>query len=169
MDNQELLTTAAEILKEWTIEIKYPEENRQDVYIDAMNIKPAITALLIEGHWGYLSAITGLDSPEYEVDAVTNEKVVNPEKGMLELLYHFCNAAAVTSLRVRLPYLGAQIDSICGLVSSASFYEREAMELLGIEFKDTPITSHLILPDDWPAGVYPLRKSFKGFDKKTQG
>jgi Ni,Fe-hydrogenase III component G len=40
------------------------------------------------------------------------------------------------------------------------------MELLGIEVVGTPDTSRLILPENWPAGVYPMRKSFKGLEKE---
>ncbi len=169
MDTQTLLQTAEEILKEWTIEANRPEEGRVDIFIDPVNIKPAVKALFLDGHWGYLSAITGLDSPEYEVDPQTDEMRINPEKGTLELLYHFCNQAAVATLRIKLPYSRAEIDSICDLISSAALFEREAMEMLGITIKDTPMTSNLILPDDWPAGVYPLRKAFTGFAKQAEG
>lgn len=169
MDTQQLLQTAEELLKEWTIEVTRPEADRVDIYIDGSNIKAAVKALFLDGHWGYLSAITGMDVPEYEVDPQTNEKKANPEKGTLELLYHFCNQAAVATLRVRLPYSKAEIDSICDLISSAALFEREAMEMLGITIKDTPLTSNLILPDDWPAGVYPLRKAFTGFEKHAEG
>lgn len=169
MDTQELLQQAQEIVKEWTIEVTQPEENRRDFYIDAKNIKLAVKALLFAGRWGYLSAITGMDSPEYQINPETKERKVDPEKGKLELLYHFCNQAAIASLRVRLPYSEAEIDTICDFLPSASFYEREAMELVGVNFKNTPITDHLLLPDCWPEGVYPLRKSFRGLDKQAQG
>ncbi len=169
MDTQELLQQALEIVKEWTIEVSQPEENRRDIYIEARDIKPAVKALLIDNHWGYLSAITGLDSPDYQIDEETKERKIDPDKGKLEVLYHFCNRAAIATLRVRLPYTDAEIDSICEMLPSASFYEREAMELIGVNFRNTPITDHLILPENWPAGVYPLRKTFKGLEKKTQG
>ncbi len=169
MDTLQLLQAAEELVKEWTIEVRRPEVNRSDIYLEAANIKSAIKALFIDGGWGYLSAITGMDSPEYKIDPNTNERIVDPEKGKLELLYHFCNEDAVATLRVRLPYPEAIIDSICDLIPSAALFEREAMEMLGITIKDTPLTSNLILPEDWPTGVYPLRKAFKGFEKQTQG
>lgn len=168
METQQYLQTAEEILKEWTLEVKRPEENRIDVYINAANILSAVKALLIDNKWGYLSAITGMDSPEYRLDTATNEKTIDPEKGSIEILYHFSNQAAVTSIRVQLPYSNANIESICDLIPSASFYEREVVEMLGVNIINTPLTDNLILPDTWPAGVYPLRKAFKGFEK-SQG
>ena len=169
METQELLQRAEELLKVFTESTTRPEENRMDVYITADNIKPAVKALLIDGGWGYLSAITGLDCPDYEIDETTKEKVAVAGKGHLEALYHFCEVAAVVTLRVQLPYDNPHIESICDLIPSVSFFEREAMELLGINFDNTPITAHLILPDSWPEGVYPLRKTFRGLDKEQKG
>jgi Ni,Fe-hydrogenase III component G len=34
------------------------------------------------------------------------------------------------------------------------------MELFGFDLLNTPNTEKLVLPDSWPEGVYPLRKSF---------
>ncbi len=169
MDTQEALQKAEEILKELALSFNRPEENRLDVVIKAEDLKTAVKSLLLENRWGYLSAITGLDNAEYEVDEVTKEKMAIDGKGTLEALYHFAAGAAITTLRVILPYQAPKLDSICDLIPAATFYEREAMELFGIIFMGTPNTDHLILPDSWPEGVYPLRKTFKGLHEKTQG
>ncbi len=165
MEIQELLTAAEVLLKDCALSFSRPEENRLDAVVSATRIRDAVKALLIEGKWGYLSAITALDNAEYETDSVTKEKVAVPNKGNLELLYHFCESAAVVTLRVTLSYDEPVIDSICPLILAASFYEREAMELMGITFRDTPNTDRLVLPDSWPEGVFPLRKSFTGLGK----
>lgn len=169
MDTQELLQKAEELLREFTETTNQPEENRLDVYMAVENIKPAVKALIIDGKWGYLSAITAMDCPDYEIDETTKEKVAVAGKGHLEALYHFCEGAAVVSLRFKLPYDNPHLETICDIIPSASFFEREAMELVGIIFDNTPITARLILPDSWPEGVYPLRKTFKGLDKETKG
>jgi len=46
------------------------------------------------------------------------------------------------------------------LIPSATIYEREAIELFGFDLVNTPSTDRLVLPDSWPDGVYPMRKSF---------
>ena len=51
--------------------------------------------------------------------------------------------------------------SVTREVPAASWYEREARDLLGLEPKGHPDPRRLVLPDDWPEGVYPLRKDFK--------
>jgi len=48
--------------------------------------------------------------------------------------------------------------SIVDLVRAVDWYELEARDLLGIEFEGRPPAPRFILPDDWPEGVYPLRK-----------
>ena len=34
--------------------------------------------------------------------------------------------------------------------------------MFGVDLLGTPDSDHLLLPDEWPNGVYPLRKSFTG-------
>jgi len=63
---------------------------------------------------------------------------------------------------VSVTYHDAKVPSICHIIPSATLYERELMEMFGITVEGTPDTGKLLLPDDWPDGVYPLRKSFKG-------
>ena len=168
MDTQEALQKAEEILKDLAVSFNRPEENRLDAFIRTEDLKTAAKSLLLENRWGYLSAITGLDNPQYEIDEATKEKVAIEGKGSLEVLYHFAAGAAITTLRVPLPYDDPVVETICDLIPSATFYEREAMELFGIIFKGTPNSDRLILPDSWPEGVYPLRKTFTGLDKKAK-
>ncbi len=52
------------------------------------------------------------------------------------------------------------IDTITGVTRSAWWIEREIHELFGIEFDGNSDLRPLLLPDDWPPGVYPLRKNF---------
>jgi formate hydrogenlyase subunit 5 len=53
------------------------------------------------------------------------------------------------------------IDSISSLIPGANFSEREIQDLLGIKPEGHPDPRRLILPDDWPDGIHPLRRDFK--------
>jgi NADH:ubiquinone oxidoreductase subunit C len=145
MTTQKLLNTAGVLLEPWITESNTPEENRLDVSIAATDLPDAVKALQDDG-WDYLSAITGLD--------------LGPEAGFMEALYHFCNGAAVLTIRVKVGRKAPTIPTVCTLIPSASFFERELLEMFGITIEGTPNTEHLFLPDDWPDGVYPLRKDF---------
>jgi NADH:ubiquinone oxidoreductase subunit C len=153
MDTNAILESAIPILAPWTKSIEAPEPARIDVYIEPEHVVPAVQAMVDAGNW-HLSAITGLDMPQ----SATSE-------GMIELLYHFCRRAAIVSLRVQVPYGLPEVPTICGVIPSATLYERELVEMFGVIVRDTPIRTKLLLPDDWPDWVYPLRKSFTGLDQ----
>jgi len=51
-----------------------------------------------------------------------------------------------------------RVDSITPIIPGAGWAEREARDLIGIHPEDHPDPRRLVLPDDWPDGVYPLRK-----------
>lgn len=81
----------------------------------------------------------------------------------LEILYHFSNDASgfVISVRALLKDKSdPHIDTITQTTRSAWWIEREMHELFGIEFDGNLDLRPLLLPDDWPSGVYPLRKNF---------
>ncbi|AAL81557.1 hydrogenase [Pyrococcus furiosus DSM 3638] len=41
-------------------------------------------------------------------------------------------------------------------------FEREGMEMVGLDFEGAPDKRRLFLPDDFPEGIYPLRTDEKG-------
>ncbi|MFA4639733.1 NADH-quinone oxidoreductase subunit C [Pyrococcus kukulkanii] len=45
-------------------------------------------------------------------------------------------------------------------------FEREAMEMIGIDFENAPDKRRLFLPDDFPEGIYPLRLDDKGIPEE---
>jgi Ni,Fe-hydrogenase III large subunit/NADH:ubiquinone oxidoreductase subunit C len=142
---EDALAKGVELLEPWTEETNVPEEGRTDVTLHPENLLAAVQALH-EEQWGHLTSITGLD---LGVDA-----------GEIEVLYHFRQQAAVLGLRVRTPRDGASVHSICDILPSASFMEREMSEMLGVDVVDMPPHGRLFLADDWPEGAYPLRKDF---------
>ena len=82
----------------------------------------------------------------------------------LEILYHFSfdDLNKIISIRTFVEKPSSSIDSIASVVGpAAEWIEREMHEFLGIEFTGHPDLKHLLLPQDWPAGRYPLRRGFK--------
>jgi Ni,Fe-hydrogenase III component G len=154
MEANNFLESGKLILEKWIVSFHKHDENRLDIWISTENLKSAVQSL-VENRWGYLITITGLDIPPIH-DQDNNEL----QPGQLEALYHFANDADIITIRVKVPYSKPQIDSICGIIPSATIYEREVIELFGFNLLNTPNTEKLILPDSWPDGVYPLRKSF---------
>ena len=87
----------------------------------------------------------------------------------IEILYHFTieDINLLISLRVKLPKSKLEIDSLAPSFEAANWIEREIHELLGINFKGHPDLRKLLLSDDWPEGVYPLRCDYKEWDKNA--
>ena len=53
------------------------------------------------------------------------------------------------------------LPSIAAQIPAANWHEREARDLFGIVFTGHPDPRPLVVHDGWPAGLYPLRKSFE--------
>jgi Ni,Fe-hydrogenase III component G len=81
-----------------------------------------------------------------------------------EILYHYsydptgCVITIDSSIRDR---ENPAVESIAQFLPGAEWIEREMHDEFGIEFKNHPNMRRLILADDWPEGVYPLRKDAK--------
>lgn len=157
MNTETQLKAAADLLAAYAQETRAPETNRLDVRIAAADLPAAVQALM-DAPWGYLSAITGLDNgpAPAELPADGTQPLAPAE---LEALYHFCSGASITTLRVGMSYSAPELPSVCGVIPSAELYERELMEMFGVNVLDAPNRERLFLPDDWPDDVYPLRKT----------
>jgi len=53
-----------------------------------------------------------------------------------------------------------RIDSITEVIPGANWSERELRDLVGVHPEGHPDPRRLVLSDDWPEGVYPLRRDF---------
>jgi len=87
----------------------------------------------------------------------------------MEILYHFVfeDINLLISLRVKLPKSKIEIDSLAPVFEAANWIEREIHEMLGINFNGHPDLRRLLLSDDWPEGVHPLRCDYKEWDKNA--
>jgi len=70
-------------------------------------------------------------------------------------------------VRADVPENGAEVEAITPWVPAAGWAEREYQDMLGIRAKGHPDPRRLVVSDDWPEGVYPLRKDF-AYDAKPE-
>lgn len=93
-----------------------------------------------------LSAITGLD-----------------EGNTFGVIYHVSRDGCILlNLKTRLSRENPSLDTITSYFPSADIYERELMDLLGIQVTGLGAGQHYPLADNWPKGQFPLRKDWKG-------
>jgi len=92
----------------------------------------------------------------------------------IEVLYHFIieDLNLLLSIRVKLDRENPEIASLSREIEAFNWIERELMELLGITFTGHPEPKRLLLADNWPEDVYPLRQDYEEWDEtadRTRG
>jgi NADH-quinone oxidoreductase subunit C len=89
-----------------------------------------------------------------------------PEIGTMEVWYHLTSIPKEQSFIIKLiidrnPVEGKalpEVPSVSSIWKTADWHEREAYDLLGIEFQNHPDLRRILLPADWEG--YPLRKDY---------
>lgn len=144
--NQEELNNRLKDLKDKVIAIQQKADNRVFLPCEAENAY-TVNKFLFEDVGCRFVIATGIDSDD-----------------CFEVLYHYsydqtgCVITVKAFIRDR---ENPAVESIAPFLPGAEWIEREIHDLLGIDFKNHPNLRRLILSDDWPEGVYPLRKEVK--------
>lgn len=141
------------LLQENLIELKSPKKRRIFVRVNKDSFKESLVKIIDDMKITHLSTITGID-----------------ESQDIELLYHFAIEDSISmAIGIKLPKDNLSIPTISDIIPGAVLYEREIHELLGVDFKGHPDQTHMVLPEGWPDGVYPLRKESKFEDLRKIG
>ena len=85
--------------------------------------------------------------------------------------YVFTGQKKVVVLRVRIDHQNPEVPSLARMIPGAMVYERELKDLFGINPIGHPDLRRQAVPEDWPEGVYPLRKDVqfnRGEDANAQ-
>jgi NADH-quinone oxidoreductase subunit C len=92
----------------------------------------------------YLSCLSGVDY-----------------KGKLGVVYHLYSMKHRHKivLKVEVPTEAPNVPSVESVWKTADWHEREAFDLLGINFTGHPDLRRILLPDDWEG--HPLRKDYQ--------
>ncbi|MEE9163917.1 MAG: NADH-quinone oxidoreductase subunit C [Thermoplasmata archaeon] len=80
----------------------------------------------------------------------------------LSNVYHLVSYQNNTMLQlnVRIPSEDPAVDTVSDIWKGALYHEREAFDLMGIQFRDHPDLRRILLPEDF--GFHPLRKDYEG-------
>lgn len=138
---QHLKELVADLSVDWT----RPHPNRVYISVEKQNVRE-LGRIIFEDFGARFATATGSDVGEE-----------------LEVIYHFAydTVGLVANMRVRTPMGDPVIPSLTSVVSAAEWIEREMNDLLGIVFEGHPDPRRLLLADNWPEGVYPLRREYR--------
>lgn len=133
-----------ELIKDHIVGAKVATERHIFATTDEQRCRRALQALKDRGI-AHLSTITGVDLG-----------------GGIAVIYHVDCGGVMLNLRLEVPKDAPRVRTVTDIFPGAVLYERDLMEMLGVEVEHHPDPRRLFLPDDWPAGRYPLRKEGEG-------
>jgi len=140
----EIVESLKGFLKENLIKVTIQRERRIFAHIKSDALRDSISYLVRKLDVKHLSTITAIDLD-----------------GEIELIYHLTYKGSTTiSIRITLSKKDLKASTITDLIPGAVLYEREVHDLFGIEFEGHPDLSRLMLPEEWPEDVYPMRKEY---------
>lgn len=125
-------------------------KNDRRVYITVSpDSVPRVCRFLYENAGGRLAIATGTDS-----------------RGGFDVLYHFMlpKEHLLLTVKASVAKISPSMESIATFLPAANWIEREMYDLLGIEFTGHPDMRRILMSDDWPKDVFPLRRDFKGLE-----
>jgi NADH-quinone oxidoreductase subunit C len=90
---------------------------------------------------------------------------LGPEVGQMEVIYTLYSIPfhVTLHLRVLIDRDKPEVPSLSGIWKTADWHEREAFDLLGVQFVGHPNLSRILLPADWQG--HPLRKDYVEQDR----
>ncbi len=150
MNQQELNNKLTEI-NDKLIGTEQPAGNRTRLLCHADNTY-AVNQFLFEDVAARFVTCTGIDAED-----------------CFEIIYHYSYDQTGTCIDLKVFIHDREnpaVESITPLLPAAEWIEREMHDVLGIDFKNHPNLERLLLADDWPEGVYPMRKDFSPGESK---
>ena len=125
--------------------IRVPRPRRIFVEVPYEKFEEVFVFAIKDLGFSILCSITGLD-----------------EGHSLSFIYHVAREnKIVLNIKTSVSKDKPSIKTITKYFPGADIYEREMMDLLGAEIEGLGAGKRYPLPDDWPAGEYPLRKDWK--------
>lgn len=147
IEDMTAMSVAEELKKHFPAAVESVGVVTQDtvVYVRKEDIKHVLSYLKDSYGMNYLVSITGVDYPE--------------RTPRFDVVYHLRTLVKNVQLTIKAKVEdGKSIDSVYGIFMSADWFEREAFDMVGIEFKGHPNMTRLFMPNDFEG--HPLRKEF---------
>jgi Ni,Fe-hydrogenase III component G len=144
MTDAEKIEKVKRLLGDKILEASNPAVRRVFLTVAVRDLVSVVETLKKElGLW-YIATVSGLDKGD-----------------AYEIIYHFGDAPGNVNVRTRIPKTDPHLPSLCAIIPGNILDERELQDMFGIVVDGLPDPRPMLMPDDWPAGQYPLRKDWK--------
>jgi len=125
--------------------VRVQRDRRILAEVDYGNFKEVFEYAIRDLKFIFLCTITGLDEVE-----------------KISLIYHITRQdGIILNIKTGVAKKRPVLKTIIEYFPSAQIYERELVDLLGLQVEGLPEGKRYPLPDDWPLDQYPLRKDWK--------
>jgi membrane-bound hydrogenase subunit beta len=125
--------------------IRTPRDRRIFADVPAERFAEVFEYLYTKAGFTILCTITGLD-----------------QGATMGVLYHLAQeSGTVLTVAIAVPKEAPVIQTISRTFPAADAYEREMIDLLGMQVQGLPAGNRYPLPDGWPADQHPLRKDWR--------
>ena len=114
---------------------------RVEVDVDSKVVRDVFSELVKRRKHVHVSTIAGVDT-----------------RTSIQVVYLTVLDGIVTSIYATLDRDKPEIDTIKDIIPGARVYEREVYDMFGVMVRGNHEEELLVLPEDWPKGVFPLRK-----------
>ncbi len=105
-------------------------------------------------------ALANLVQARFLISVGTDKRPLTGDFGILHI-FSLDREHLYVLLECPIPEGDPCIESITPVVPGADWAEREFQDAVGVRAEGHPDPRRLLLPDDWPEGMYPLRKDFR--------
>ena len=163
MTDKEIFEILKEKLAETIIEFVEAEVGENFIKVNPLEIDKVCSFLLSENNLQFnslmnLSAVDNADGEKKTEEDGSFEYI----GGTLSVFYHLesTDKRHKLTLETTVEKDKPDVVSVTDVWIHANWHEREAFDLLGINFLNHPDLRRILMPYDWEAG-YPLRKDYK--------
>ena len=119
-----------------------------------LNSLPDVVAMLYYQQGGWLASVAANDerplNGQFAIYYILSVEGNEEESEVKEKAY--------VTVRAQIPSHQPEFPSVTPKVPAAIWYEREVRDMFGLRPIGMPDERRLVLPDDWPDDLYPLRK-----------
>ncbi|HAY34845.1 MAG TPA: NADH-quinone oxidoreductase subunit C [Ignavibacteria bacterium] len=136
-------------LKLGNFQIEYTDVNGTPaIYIEPKDVIEVCNILKNDESLKYNSLVDGVSVDRFE------------KKSRFEMIYNLVSIDYNKRLfiKIRLDSKKPEMETLSGIWASANWYEREAYDMMGINFRNHPDLRRMYMPDEFE--YHPLRKDF---------